>query len=70
MPENSTFISFQHGYIFLIIKAIGGYSRGGYSYGGGEKEEKIAMLREMMNEVGSEEERRTINSIIRRMEKE
>lgn len=35
-----------------------------------EKEEKIAMLREMMNEVGSEEERRTITNIIRRMEKE
>lgn len=48
----------------------GGYSRGGYSYDDGEKEEKIEMLREMMNEVSSEEERRAINSIIRRMEKE
>lgn len=48
----------------------GGYSRRDYSYADGEKEEKIAMLREMMNEVGSEEERRTITNIIRRMEKE
>ena len=48
----------------------GGYSRRDYSYDDGEKEEKIEMLREMMNEAGSEEERRTINSIIRRMEKE
>ena len=47
----------------------GGYSRRDYSYADGDKEEKVAMLREMMNEVGSEEERRTINSIIRRMEK-
>ncbi len=48
----------------------GGYSRRGYSYADGDQEEKIEMLREMMNEVSSEEERRAINSIIRRMEKE
>lgn len=48
----------------------GGYSRRDYSYADGEKEEKINMLREMMNEVGSEEERKAINSIIRRMENE
>ena len=50
--------------------ARGGYPRRDYSYADGEKEEKIEMLREMMNEVSSEEERRAINSIIRRMEKE
>ena len=50
---------------------MGRYSReGGYSYVDGEKKEKIEMLRGMMNEAGSDEERRTINSIIRRMEKE
>ena len=47
-----------------------GYARRGYSYDDGEKAEKIEMLRGMMNEVSSEEERRAINSIIRRMEKE
>lgn len=50
--------------------ARGGYPRRDYSYADGEKEEKIEMLREMMNEVSSEEERRAINNIIRRMEKE
>lgn len=50
--------------------ARGVYPRRGYSYDDGDKEEKIEMLREMMNEAGNEEERRTINSIIRRMEKE
>ena len=34
------------------------------------RKEKANMHDEMMNEAGSEEERRTINSIIRRMEKE
>lgn len=48
----------------------GGYIRRGYSYAEGDKEEKIEMLREMANEAGSDEERRTINNIIRRMEKE
>ena len=47
-----------------------GYARRGYSYNDGDKEEKIEMLRGMMNEVSSEEERRAISSIIRRMEKE
>ena len=46
------------------------YSRRGYSYDDGDKAEKIEMLREMMNEAGSEEERRTIKNIISRMEKE
>lgn len=48
----------------------GGYSRNGYSYGDGEKEEKVEMLREMMQEVSSEEERRALQKIIRRMEQE
>ncbi len=49
----------------------GGYSRrGGYSYDDGDKEEKVEMLREMMQEVNSEEERRALQKIIRRMEQE
>jgi hypothetical protein len=48
----------------------GRYSRGGYSYADGDKHEKIEMLRGMMNEVSSEEERRAINNIIKKMEKE
>lgn len=49
----------------------GRYSRrGGYSYDDGEKEEKIEMLRGMMNEVSSEDERRALKQIIRRMEQE
>jgi len=48
----------------------GGYSRRGYSYDGGEKEEKIEMLREMMQEVGTDDERRALQKIIRRMEQE
>ena len=48
----------------------GGYSReGGYSYAD-ENEEKIEMLREMMQEVSSDEERRALQKIIRRMENE
>lgn len=48
----------------------GGYSRaGGYSYGN-DTEEKVELLREMMQEAGSEEERRALNKIIRRMEQE
>lgn len=48
----------------------GGYSRrGGYSYAD-ENEEKVEMLREMMQEVNSEEERRALQKIIRRMEQE
>ena len=48
-----------------------GYSRRGrYSYDDGEKQEKMDMLREMMNEVSSDEERRALNKIIRRMEQE
>lgn len=48
----------------------GGYSRRGYSYDDGDKQEKVEMLREMMQEAGSEEERRTLQKIIRRMEQE
>lgn len=48
----------------------GGYSRaGGYSYDDGN-EEKIEVLREMMSEASSEDERRVINKLIRRMENE
>ena len=47
-----------------------GYSRaGGYSYGD-DTEEKVELLREMMQEAGSEEERRALLKIIRRMEQE
>lgn len=48
----------------------GRYSRRGYSYDDGDKEEKVEMLREMMNEVSSEEERRALQKIIRKMEQE
>lgn len=46
------------------------YSRRGgrYSYAGDDKEDKIEMLREMMQEAGSDEERRALQKIIRRME--
>lgn len=48
----------------------GGYSRrGGYSYDDGN-EDKVEMLREMMQEVSSDEERRALQKIIRRMEQE
>lgn len=48
-----------------------GYSRrGGYSNDDGEKQEKIEMLREMMQEVNSDEERRALQKIIRRMDQE
>lgn len=48
-----------------------GYSRrGGYSYDDGDKEEKMEILRDMMGEVSSEEERRALQKIIRRMEQE
>ena len=47
----------------------GGYSRRGYSYAD-VNEEKVEMLREMMQEVGTDEERRTLQKIIRKMEKE
>lgn len=48
----------------------GGYSRdGGYSYDDG-KEEKVEILREMMEEASSEDERRVIQKLIRRMENE
>ena len=52
----------------------GGYSnrmysrRGGYSYA--DKNEKVEMLREMMNEAGTDDERRALQKIIRRMENE
>ena len=47
----------------------GRYSRRGYSYADG-KEEKVEMLRDMMNEVSSEDERRALQKIIRRMEQD
>ena len=40
--------------------------RGGYSYA--DKDEKIEMLRGMMNEVSTEDERRALQKIIRKME--
>jgi len=46
-----------------------GYSRRGYSYDDG-KDEKVEMLRDMMQEVGSDEERRALQKIIRRMEQD
>lgn len=52
----------------------GGYSnrmysrRGGYSYA--DKSEKVEMLREMMNEVGTDDERRALQKLIRKMENE
>lgn len=47
----------------------GRYSRrSGYSYEDGDKDEKIEMLREMMQEVNSEDERRTLQKIMRKME--
>jgi len=49
----------------------GGYSRrSGYSYANGDKEEKIEMLRDMMEEVSSDEERRALQKIMRRYEQE
>lgn len=46
------------------------YPRRGYSYHDGEKQEKISLLQDMMQEVSSEDERRAIQKIIRRMEQE
>lgn len=48
------------------------YSRRGgrYSYAGDDNEEKIEILRDVMGEASSEDERRMIQKIIRRMEKE
>lgn len=46
------------------------YSRDGYSYDDGEKAEKVELLREMMNEVNSEEERRALQKIIRRIDQD
>lgn len=49
----------------------GGYSRrNGYSYADGEKEEKIELIRDMMQEVSSDEERRALQKIMRRYEQE
>lgn len=47
----------------------GRYSRrDGYSYDDGDSHEKIEMLRDMMNEVSSDDERRALQKIIRKME--
>ena len=43
--------------------------RGGYSYDSG-KDEKLEILRDMMGEVSSDDERRALQKIIRRMEQE
>ena len=48
----------------------GHLTRRGYSYAEDDKQEKINMLRGMMNEAGSDDERRAINNIIKRMEKD
>lgn len=49
----------------------GGYSRrSGYSYADGEKQEKIELIRDMMEEVSSDEERRALQKIMRRYEQE
>ena len=49
----------------------GGYSRrSGYSYDDGDKQEKIEMLREMMQEASTDEERRTLQKIMRKMEQD
>ena len=43
----------------------GGYSRrSGYSYADGEKEEKIELIRDMMEEVSSDEERRALQKMV------
>lgn len=50
----------------------GGYSRagGGYSYADGEKAEKMELIRDMMEEASSDEERRALKKIMRRYEQE
>lgn len=48
----------------------GGYSRRGYSYADSDKQDKIEMLRDMMTEASSDDERRALQKIIRRMEQE
>ena len=52
--------------------SMGRYSRRGgrYSRHGGDTHEKVAILRDMMTEVSSEDERRALKQIIRRMEQE
>lgn len=49
--------------------ARGGYSRR-YGYAYADKGEKVAMLREMMQEVSTDEERRALQKLIRKMENE
>lgn len=44
--------------------------RGGYSYADSSKQDKIEMLRDMIAEASSEDERRALQKIIRRMEQE
>lgn len=49
----------------------GRYSRrGDYSYADDDKHEKIEMLRDMMSEVSTDDERMALKKIIRRMESE
>lgn len=55
---------------YRYMDGRGEYSRRDYSYTDGDKQEKIKMLRDMMNEAGTEEERHTLQKIIRRMEQQ
>lgn len=52
--------------------SMGRYSRRGYrgrySYDDGDKQEKIQILKDMMGEASSDDERRALQKIIRRME--
>jgi hypothetical protein len=48
----------------------GGYSRRGYSYADSDNQDKIEMLRDMMTEASSDDERRALQKIIRRIEQE
>lgn len=50
--------------------SLGRYSNRRYMYDDGNKHEKIDMLRDMMQETGNEDERRTLQKIIHRMENE
>lgn len=53
----------------IAANGRGIYSRRGYSYDS-DKEEKVDMLRSMMSEVHTDDERRALQKIIRRMETE
>lgn len=61
--------SSEDGYSNARGRRGGRYSRRGYSYDDG-KEEKVEILRDMMGEVSSDDERRALQKIIRRMEQD